>query len=99
MAALNVYSIGDLVRCEGALTTAAGAPVDPATVTVTVKAPDGDTTNYVYESGPYPVREAQGKYYVEVTPDQAGWWRYRFQSTGSGQAAQEHGFWVKPSAV
>lgn len=96
MATLNVYNQGDLVRLTGTLATAAGAPVDPSTAKVTVKAPDGTETVYVYGVDAFPERSQSGVYYVDVIPNQVGDWYYRFESTGTGQAEDEGHFRVKP---
>jgi hypothetical protein len=99
MATINVHNQGDLVRLTGSLATAAGVVVDPTTLTVTIKAPNGTKTEYTYGDDAYPVRSAAGVYYVEVTPDQVGDWYYKFQSSGTGQAADEGMFRVRASAI
>lgn len=97
MATLNLHNIGDLVRVTGTLATAGGARVDPATVTVKVRAPSGTVTTHRYNQDPFPLRVEAGVYYVDVTPNAAGEWYYRFESTGTGQAADEGKFVVAES--
>ena len=99
MAEVNVHNIGDQVRVTGTLTTAAGAPVDPSTLVAKVKAPDATITTYTFGTTAFPIKSAEGVYYVDVTPTQVGEYWYQFLSTGTGQAMDEGMFRVKASAI
>lgn len=99
MATLSAYDTGDLVRVTGTLTEEDGTPVDPTALTCKVKAPSGTVTTHVYGVDPFPVRTGPGVYYVDVTPAEVGEYRYRFASTGTGQAADEGAFVVKASTI
>ncbi len=95
---MNQYSKGDLVRCSAAFATSAGVATDPAEVRCQVRDPAGTTTTYVYNTNAELVRASAGNYYVDVNANRSGTWRYRFYSTGAGQAADEGSFKVKDSS-
>jgi len=99
MATVNLHDIGDLVRIVGTLTTQAGALVDPTGLTCKVLSPAGTTATHVYGVNPFPVRDSSGVYHVDVTPDAAGEWYYKFTSTGTGQAMDEGYFVVRAGVV
>ena len=92
----NAYDIGDVVRCTGTF-AASGANVNPAAVMFKVKTPAGVTTTYTYGTDAALVRDATGVYHVDVDAATAGEYAYRFWSTGTGQAAAEGQFWVRPT--
>lgn len=92
------YQVGDLVRIAGAFTNAAGTAVDPTAVFAKYKDPGGITTALTYGVDVALVRDSAGNYHVDVNADESGVWRYRFYSTGTGQAANEEQFIVEPSA-
>lgn len=94
---MNQYSKGDLVRCTASFATSAGVATDPTVVRFQVRTPAGVTTEYVYGTDAALVRTAAGSYYVDVNANAVGTWRYRFYSTGTGQAADEGAFKVKDS--
>ena len=88
------YEKGDLVRCSAAFTNIAGAYVDPAAVLFRFKNPGGTTTTYTYGVDAELVKDAVGQYHVDVDANAEGVWFYRFESTGTGQAAGEEAFSV-----
>lgn len=86
------YTKGALVRCWSYFDQE-GRRVNPDTVTAKVKTPGGTTTTYTY---PATVDiDNEGVYSVNVSATIAGRWYYRFESTGTGQAAKEGAFDVK----
>ncbi len=93
----DIFDIGDLVRCEGRFANLIGTLVDPATVTFKVKDPNGDVTTYLYDTDAQVIKQDTGIYYVDVSVDKAGTWYYRFNSTGTSQAAGETAFTVAVS--
>lgn len=94
---MNQYSKGDLVRCSAAFATSAGTATNPSVVRCQVTDPAGTTTTYTYGTDAALVRASTGNYYVDVDANRSGTWRYRFYSTGTGQAADEGAFKVKDS--
>jgi hypothetical protein len=93
----NSYDVGDVVRCTGTFTDADGNVVDPTAVTFKFEDPSGNETSYVYGTDPEVVRVSQGVYRVDVTIDESGIWYYRFVSTGTGAAASEEFFKIRPT--
>lgn len=96
MTTRNAYDIGELVRCTGTFASS-GTPVNPAAVMCNVKAPSGTVTTYTYGTDAALVRDSTGVYHVDVDAAQAGEYKYRFWSTGTGQAAAEEMFVVRPT--
>ena len=93
------YDIGDLPRVKATFTDLDDTNVNPTTVSVTVLKPNGTSATYEYGTDEEVVREATGIYYIDVSVDQSGRWRYRWESTGTGQAAEEGTFRVKTQRV
>ena len=65
-----------------------GVLADPATLTVKFEKPDATVVTYVYGTDVELVKTAVGKYHVEYTLDQSGWWEWRQTSTGVVTAQQ-----------
>ncbi len=51
----------------------------------------------MYDADVELVRDSMGKYHVEINANAAGFWHYRYESTGDGQAAFEGRFAVDRS--
>lgn len=96
MTTKNAYDIGDLVRCTGTFASS-GSNVNPSAVMFKVKTPAGTVTTYTYGTDAALVRDSTGVYHVDVDAATAGDYVYRFWSTGTGQAAAEGQFWVRPT--
>lgn len=87
---------GALVRVEGSWTdVATNTAVDPATITLRVKAPSGTETTYTL-AGEDVVQDSSGHYHCDVDADESGPWSYRWETT-SPQSAVEGGFSVDGS--
>ncbi len=97
MAVTKTYDIGDLVRCSGAFTNTLNVPIDPTVVICKIKPPSGVVVIYTYGIDAALVKDSVGNYHLDVNANAPGVWRYRFYSTGIGQAAQEESFEVRPS--
>jgi hypothetical protein len=63
--------------------------VDPATVTVTIKKPDGATEDHPG------VRESLGTFYYDFTPVTAGTYYYKWSTTGTAYVAHVSSFQVQ----
>jgi hypothetical protein len=86
----NTYDVGDEVRITGTFTDADGNAQDPTAVFFAFLAPSATSaTTYEYGTDAELVKDSTGVYYVDLDLDEAGLWRYRFYSTGTGQAADE----------
>jgi len=82
----NVFDIGDLVRVSAAFTDSAGMAA-------------GTTTTLTYGVDAALVRDSAGNYHADISATDDGDWHYRWYSTGSGQASEEHWFRVRPQVV
>jgi hypothetical protein len=91
----NTYDVGDLIRCTGTFTNAAGTAIDPATVYFKYKDPGGTKTTLTYGVDAAVVKSSTGVYYVDVNVDEVGTWYYRWQATGTGQSAGESYFYAQ----
>lgn len=94
---ISVLQKGDLRRISASFKDLAGAAVDPTTVTFKFTKPSGVTTSYVYPAAQV-VKDSVGNYHVDLSVDASGLWLYRWESTGTGQAAENGEFMVEPSA-
>jgi uncharacterized protein YfaS (alpha-2-macroglobulin family) len=94
---INVYDVGDLVRCAANFKNTLNVDIDPSTVTFKVKPPTGAIITYAYGVDSQLVKDSVGDYYVDVNANAEGTWHWRFFSTGTGQAAAEQTFEVQKS--
>ena len=97
----SIFDIGDVVRCEGRWTDSDGNPVDPTVVLFYLENPSEEATSYpAYgEAGSPIVRSGAGIYYADCHPDAAGFWTYKWVSTGTGKAAESGQFEVRTPRI
>jgi hypothetical protein len=68
---------------------------DPTTIKFIFQRPgDASPTVYLYGTNPELVREAPGKYYVDLFLNIEGQWAWRFESTGTVVSAKQGTFLV-----
>lgn len=92
------HYVGSPVTVAINLQDANGDDLDPDTLVFKIFSPAGVTTTYTYADGDEIVRQDAGDYYIDVTPDQAGRWFYRWSTTGTNKTiALEGNFVVKAS--
>jgi hypothetical protein len=99
MTTVNHHDKGDLVRLSGAFTDANDAAIDPGVVIFKYKNPSGTTTTKTYVTDPEVVKDSTGNYHIDIDANESGYWHYAVESTGSGQAAGEGTFYIKPRRV
>lgn len=91
----NSYDFGDLVYVKGEFTDKdTGDPLDPTTISITVRSPSGVITTYLYLTDSEVVRDSTGIYHAAIDATESGMWYYRWWSTGSGQASDEQRYEV-----
>lgn len=83
------YTIGNLIRVSAAFTNQAGVDVDPGQVRVKVRDPRHAITTYVYLTDAAVVRDAAGKYHLDVALTKPGDWHIRFEGKTSNVGAGE----------
>jgi hypothetical protein len=94
---MNKYDYGDALQLTGTWTIDDVA-TDPTVITFKVKKPNGDVITYIYNTDEEVVKVSTGVYYIILNLNQEGVWHYRWEGTGSAQAASESQFEVKDSA-
>ncbi len=92
---VNAYDKGDVVVVSAVFTDRNDALLDPTALTFTFKDPNGAAITYVFGVDSELVKDSVGNYHVDLKPTIDGYWRYKYQSTGIGQAAEEGQFQVK----
>jgi hypothetical protein len=79
-----------------------GADTDPTTVTLTIQRPDQTQLVYGWPSAGADgtlIREAPGRFYVDVLIDQSGTWRYKLRGTGAVASVEEDSIKIDRSKV
>ena len=93
--AYNIHDYGDAVRVAAQFSDAVlGGVLDPETVKLTVRQPDGTVTTLTYGTDDIE-QEDVGIYYADISANQSGEWFYRWWSEGTGQASKERRFVVR----
>ncbi len=93
------YFIGSEVRVSVTFTNSAGTAVDPDTVTFRTCSPNNTKASYVYGTDTEVSKVSTGNYTADFTPDKAGRWYFRWESTGVGtKTAVESGDLVVQSS-
>lgn len=90
------YDKGDLIRCS-ILIKVSDTPTDPTTLKYKVKDPAGTSTTYTYGTDAALVRDSVGAFHIDISVTLAGTYRYRWESTGTAQGAEEDTFVVQES--
>ena len=95
---MNVYAKDSLVRVSSEFTVS-GTDTDPTVVKAMYKDPNNLVTTLTYGTDAALVKDATGKYHVDIAATIAGNWWYRFESTGAVVAANESEFVVSLSQI
>jgi len=93
----NTYDLGDLVRASGVFTDSDDADQDPTVVVCKYRTPAAMTTTLTYGTDDEVVKDSTGHYHVDISLTASGDWYYRWESTGTGQAAEEERIIVESS--
>ncbi len=95
---MNAYAKDNQVRISVEFTLS-GVDTDPSTVKCFYKNPSGIITTLTYGVDGTLIKDAPGKYHVDILASVAGGWFYRFEGSGTLIAASEDQFYVIPSQV
>jgi hypothetical protein len=87
------FLIGQVVRVPVRVLDRAGKGVDPGTVVLKIRPPGGSLAL------PEVVKDAVGRYHVDVVANVAGLWRYRWEFAAPNAGAVEGEFSVQASKV
>ncbi len=74
-------------------------PTDPATLTLTVRAPDGTSTDYVYLTDTEIVRDSAGVFHADIPAPLSGPWAWRWEGTGTAAGVDEGVYYVERSLI
>lgn len=85
-AALNVYFVGTQIDLDGAFLDLNGNPIDPSTVLIYVRTPDGETQQLTAQ------RKGPGVWGANFIPQMNGLHLYRIIGQGAVNVSQEHSF-------
>lgn len=95
---MSDYKQGNVATVRSAFTDGdTGNPVTPGAVHLTVLRPDGSVLHYENGVDPEINDEGLGVYTCDVDLDMAGLYKYRWWSTGTGQAADWADLSVAPT--
>lgn len=86
---MTTYALGATARLRGIFKDEDGVPADPTGITVRVLPPNGVIASYQFSVNPVVVREGPGVYTVDVSLNQEGRWRYRWEGSGDNATAAE----------
>jgi hypothetical protein len=76
-----------------------GTDVDPTTVIFKTCSPSGVAASYVYGTDGEVEKESVGDYVATVTPDEAGRWFFRWESTGTDKTIALEGTFLIQTSV
>lgn len=87
------FTAGDVAAMTVDVKDAAGVLVNPATVALQVKFPDGSVSSVTPIANP-----STGKYSASLSLTMPGWHSYRWETAGGHQGVIEGGFSVSPQS-
>ena len=86
--------VGDIPYIACTFTNAAGAVIDPTTITLYLEQPNGTVGTYTYASGSV-AKLSTGTYTFNGTATEAGYWNCRWVGDGAAVAAQQGRYFVR----
>lgn len=90
----NVYDIGNIVVMSASFTDNSQNPIDPSTVEMIVKIPDGTTITYTYGVDISMVKDSVGNYHCEIDAEMVGDYICFWKGFGIGQGSDSRTFTV-----
>lgn len=91
----KIFELNDSVRAATVFKNTSGTAVDPANVFFKFKTPGRVETIYQYGVDVELVKDSTGNYHVDIDANETGIWKWKFYSTGSGQAADAGRFTIQ----
>ena len=77
------YYPGSPIRLTASFQDEDGDYIDPTTVAMRTISPYGVTNTYTYGTDAIMGRSSTGLYFADLTPEESGLWRVRWQTTGT----------------
>ena len=91
---MKEFHRGDFVTVRGVFTDENGDPLDPDAVIVQIVNPSGVASSATYGVDSGLIKVSPGVYDFGISADLSGVYRYRWLSTGIGQAAEFDAFLI-----
>lgn len=93
-----IFDFGALVRVPFVFLDSSGSVIDPAVVKFQYRCEAVSMgTTFTYGADAALVKDSSGRYHADIdTNESSGLYYYRPFSTGTGQAARESRFYVRP---
>lgn len=92
------YIQGTTIKAKSEFRSFAGELIDPTTVVLKYKTPDGALITKTYSLAEIS-KTSTGLYYAFITLDQAGQYNFRWEGTGPDGSVTESSLTVSPSKV
>ena len=92
---MNTFSLGSRIRLSANFKDLNNADIDPTTVTLLIKKPDGT----IQTESNTPAKDAVGKYHFDITLSQVGDYFYRYECDGTAIAQAERKIVVQKSNI
>lgn len=92
------YVVGDLIRVSVAFMVD-DKPTDPAIVRLKWKNPAGVITTWTYLTDSQVVKDSVGQYRANLDVTTNGTWSFRWEGTGTAQAAGQDSFVVAATNI
>lgn len=96
---MSDWLIGQAARISVDVKDFGGALADPGALRLKVKPPTGVLQTFVYGTDIALVKDATGKYHLDLTLDADGAWAYRWECDAPNAGAIEGTLQVRKSAV
>jgi hypothetical protein len=96
---MSATDVGDVTRLTIAFANAAGAAVDPTTVSFQMREPGAKVTTYTYPTDSQLVKDGVGSYHVDWQIGLAGSHAYRWLGAGANAASEFGGFIGTPNPI
>lgn len=97
MASTKYYIAGNKIRVSVTFKQA-GVSVDPGAIFVSYQRDSQAAVVWQYGVDDEVVKDSTGHYHADIDAATAGAWKYRWYSTGAGQAADQGAFTVTAAA-
>ncbi len=95
----NAWLIGQTARLSVAITDAAAAAADPATLRLKTKTPAGVIATYTYGVGGEIVKDAVGAYHADIALSESGRWIWRWETDAPNAGADQGALTVQASLI
>ena len=87
----TVFATGETIRARATYTDPdTGTLIDPATVSVAIRAPSGGITTYVYQTDPELSKVSLGVFQVSIPLSEVGTYKWKWTGTATNKSAVDY---------